>query len=98
MARKPRASAWLPCDDDVADITALRALKEGGATEAQQIRAFNWIIESACDFRSEPFRSDSDGGERETTFHLGRHYVARRIFALLTIPETAVSELRKKND
>lgn len=98
MARKPRDPAWKPTPEyDYSDIAAMRALREGKASPEQQMRALDWIIEKAAGFREEPFRSDADGGERETSYALGRQHVARQIVKLLTLPGEIVNELRKKD-
>lgn len=95
---KARDPAWKPPHYELADIIAIRALQAGTANEDQQRRAFTWIMDGACGFRDEPFRSDKDGGQRDTDFHLGRHFVARQITYLLTMPSNLMEQLRKKTN
>lgn len=95
--RKPRPSAWLPSDYDIADIAAIKALAAGNATESQQQRAVKWIVETVAATYDEPFRSELDGGSRETDFALGRAYVGRQIVKLINMPPALVAKLREKN-
>lgn len=96
MARKPRDQAWKPADYDLPDIAAVKAVAAGEATPDQQRRALDWIIKTAAATYDEPFRSDADGGERETNFALGRAFVGRQVVKLINMPERIVAELRKK--
>lgn len=92
---KPRRRAWLPPDYEVPDIGALKALAEGVASEGQQKRALRWILDKACGrLDGTPFRSDADGGERETAFDLGRRFVAEQIVKMVTYDTTAMEKLK----
>lgn len=95
MSRKPREPAWQPALYEVADIYAVRALNKGDATPEQQQRALKWIIDGAAQFREQPFRSEADGGERETAFALGRQQVGREIMKALTLPDELLGKIGK---
>lgn len=75
------------------DVYALKALSEGKANEGQQKQALQWIIDSACAFRVDPFQEDSP---RKTDFMLGKGSVARAILYLVQLPADAVSKLKGK--
>lgn len=96
--RKPRSPAWTPPDFDHADVTAIQAVYEGIADPAQQRRALTWIIEGAALTYDQPFRSDADGGDRETTFALGRMFVGQQVVKLMKLSPAVVAQLRKSND
>lgn len=74
---------------------SIKALYAGVANEGQQKEAFEWIVERACSFRSEPFDPEND---RQTAFDLGRQAVAREILYLATIPANILEEKRKIED
>lgn len=92
---KPRRRAWLPPDYTVQDIGALKALAQGIASEGQQKRALRWILDKACGrLDGTPFRSDADGGERETSFDLGRRFVADQIVKMVEFDNGAMEALK----
>jgi hypothetical protein len=78
-------------DYTVADVRAVKSLMAGTASEEQQKRAWDWIINRACAFRSEPYVSASD---RDTTYNLGRGAVARMVLHLATLPENIINEMK----
>lgn len=98
MARKPRDAAWMPPTYDYADVIALKALAEGNANEAQQKRALDWIITTCAGTYELSFRSDADGGERETAFAEGRRFAGMQIVKLVNMAPALLSKLRKPND
>lgn len=61
--------------------TAIRALRDGNANEAQQKLAIEWIVGDACGKRYFPYHNN----ERDTNFALGRLFVAEQITGLLYI-------------
>ncbi len=67
---------------DSDNIYAIRALKKGTATSAQQIKAMNFIITELCELKYQPYYTD----ERTTTFMLGKQYVGRLITSILEDP------------
>ncbi len=96
--RKPRPSAWLPVSDYTADdVYAMQALAKGEATPEQQTRAINWIINSVCATYEEPFRSEVDGGERETSFALGKAFVGRTLVKMINLSPRLAAQLRGNN-
>jgi hypothetical protein len=98
-AAKPRLFAWIPLrhrhEYSLEQVEALKALWDGEATAYQQRMALEWIIFQASGVGDEPFRSDADGGERETSYALGRQFVGRQIQKLLGLRGGAIAQLRK---
>lgn len=94
---KPRDPPWLPAPYEVADIDAMKALAAGTATDFQQRQAVNWIVNIAALTYDEPFRSDADGGERSTSFALGKAHVGRQVMKLVNMPPDLVAKMRTKN-
>lgn len=95
---KPRDPAWKPAKYDPADVEALKALGAGVANEGQQKRALKWIIENAAETYEQSFRSDRDGGERDTSFALGRQYVGQQVVKMINMPGNILDEMRRKHD
>ncbi len=95
---KPRPHPWLPADYRYADVMAIQAVAAGVADEGQQRRAINWIINSAAQMYEEPFRSDADGGTRDTDYALGKAKVGREVVKLINYPPELLAQLREKND
>lgn len=94
---KPRPHAWLPADYDLKDVEAIRALHAGSADPAQQARALDWIIKSAAGSYELSYRSDADGGERETAFAEGRRFVGMQVLKMINMPPALVAQLRNKD-
>ena len=93
---QPRPRPWLPCPYEVADVAAIKALAAGEADENAQKRALRWIIHQAAGYsEGTPYRSDDEGGDRDTTFALGRRYVGDHILKLVDMPPNVVAKLRK---
>lgn len=97
MTRKPRDPAWLPAKYEPADVESVQAVYAGTADAYQQRRALDWIIENASETYGESFRSDADGGERDTSFALGRAFVGRQVVKLVKMSPALIAELRKTN-
>lgn len=97
MARKPRDPAWMPVDYSTKDVEAVQAVAKGIANESQQKRAIQWIIGAAGTYDLS-YRSDSDGGERETAFAEGRRFVGLSIVKLVNMTGTALEVLRKQEN
>lgn len=97
MTQKPRDRAWLPVKYEASDIEAVQAVYSGTADAHQQRRALDWIIEQAAETYGEPFRSDTDGGERETSFALGRAFVGRQVVKLVKMSPAIIAGLRNTN-
>lgn len=95
---KARPHPWLPAAYEVADVIALQALQAGDANEEQQRRVLQWIITKAADTYGEPFRSDADGGDRDTAYACGRAFVGRQVVKLLSLSPAVIAEMRKANE
>lgn len=101
-ANPKREPAWLPFDDYTkADVLAIRALQSGTANEVQQQRALDLIIRGLAGTYELSFRSDADGGDRDTAFAEGRRHVGLALVKMLHMPSTAVEALpdaRERHD
>jgi hypothetical protein len=92
--RKLRDPAWKPVDYTHADVMALKALARGEATPDQQRSAVAWMIGSAGTYDLS-FRSDVDGGDRETAFAEGKRFMGLQLVKLINMPEKLVAKLRE---
>ena len=73
--------AWMPCNREPADISAIQALERGDANPDQQKRALAWIInELGMTYQPTHFPD-----ERNTTFANGRRYVGLILVECLKI-------------
>lgn len=72
--------SWMPAPFDKADVAAMKALREGTATGAQQQRALAWIVEYAARTYVNPFVPDSD---RASSHGMGCMHVGNQIVKLL---------------
>ena len=97
MARKPRDPAWMPVVYDVQQIEAVKALARGEATDVQQQIAVKWLIETAAATYDLSYRSDGDGGERETAFAEGRRFVGLQMVKLINLAPKLVAAMRDNN-
>lgn len=86
----------MPVDYDFADIFAIKALSGGTATAEQQQRAMHWLLYKLCDYDGEPFRSDVDGGCRDTDYALGMRSVARQVLKIINMRADVIAAMRKK--
>lgn len=94
---KPRDPAWKPVEYGAADIEAVQAVAAGVANEGQQKRALDWIINTVAGTYELSFRSDADGGDRETAFSEGRRFVGMQVVKAVNMSPQILAELRKKN-
>jgi len=94
---KPRDPAWVPATYEAYDIEAIRATARGEADPHQQKRALDWIINTAAGAYELSFRSDGQGGDRETAFAEGRRFVGMQIVKLANMPPALVAKMRDKN-
>lgn len=76
---------------ELADASAIQALVRGDANQAQQQRAMNWIINTACNTYELDYRTDA----RDHAFGSGRRFVGMQIVKMLKIN---VGALRKKSE
>ena len=80
MARQVR-KVWHPPEYEIADIRAIQAVAEGVASETEQKRALDWIINAAATY-DDPFRP----GESDVRdYMLGRRSVGLAIVKLLKL-------------
>lgn len=82
---------WHPVLYRDADVAALKALAAGTATDVQQKRALDWIINSAGTYDLS-FRADS---ERVTSFAEGKRFVGLQIVKMINLP---VQLLKRKEN
>jgi len=94
---KPRDPAWMPAPYSYADVVAVRAVATGEATPEQQKRALDWLIHSAAGAYEISFRSDGQGGDRETAFAEGRRFVGLQLVKLVNLPPALVAQMRDKD-
>lgn len=100
VVAKPRAKALkvlaVPPADAAAPVTyalalAIRALRDGVASNHQQKIALEWIVGEASGKRHFPYR----GSDRDTAFALGRYFVAEQITGLFYVD---MATLRRNQD
>ncbi len=97
MSRKARQPAWTPVDYDHGTVTALQALARGEAQAHEQTKALDWIIKNCAGTYELSFRSDADGGDRETAFSEGRRFVGMQIVKIVNLAPQVVAALRNRN-
>lgn len=76
----------------------MQALHRGDANDTQQKRALDWFISKAAMTYDLSFRSDAEGGDRETAFAEGRRFVGLQAVKLLSLNAAAIGKLRSKDD
>lgn len=83
MSAPPKkAPPYFACSWEVPDAAALQALAAGTASEDQQRRALDWIINQAAgtyDVSFQPGLADA------TAFHEGRRFVGLQVVKLLKL-------------
>ncbi len=82
MTAKKVPPQFTPPDYDEADMAAFRALHRGEASQEQQKRALDWIIQSAAATYDVSFHPDS---ARLTDFAEGRRFVGLQVVKLLKL-------------
>lgn len=91
MPRKP-VPVW-PASWKEFDAHSIQALAQGRASDAQQKRALDWIINRACGTYD---RSAVSENANETFFNEGRRDAGRQILYLMKIDMSAIADLRAK--
>lgn len=86
-AKRPNADAPAPYNKFV--VYALKALKQGQASEAQQIAALKWILTYACGTDVIAYSPVSD---RDTCFALGKQFVALQIDSLIKMDASLLKD------
>jgi hypothetical protein len=57
-----------------------------------------FVILACCQHTELSFRSDADGGERETSFAQGRWFVGQTLVKMLNLGPQFIAELRKQEN
>ena len=70
---------WTPVEFSKYDASAIQALARGEASDRQQQRALNWILNNLCELHGLSYRPDEGGGDRGTAFAEGKRFVALQI-------------------
>lgn len=96
--RKQRDPAWMPPAWETQDAFAIKALANGDATPEQQKRALDWIIHNAGATYDVSYRSDRDGGDRETSFAEGRRFVGLQIVKFVNMPRDLIVKTQSKEN
>lgn len=95
MKPERRSPAWMPAKWEPADCEAMQALGRGEASADQQKRALDWIITKAAETYEPSYRSDADGGDRETAMAEGRRWVGLQVVKLVNMPRQIKEAVRK---
>lgn len=82
--------AWIPVQTTDDEVMAIKALAKGEATQIQQRAVLNWLIHRAAGTYELSFRSDGDGGARETAFAEGRRFVGMELVKYINMPSEKV--------
>jgi hypothetical protein len=82
MARPPVGAPWVPPPWEDADVYAVKALAAGNASEGQQKRALDLIINRLCSTYDLSYRPASD---RDTVFAEGKRFVGLQLVKMLKI-------------
>lgn len=80
--KAPAGAPWLPAPWEDADAGAIQALARGDASEDQQRRALEWIINRACATYDMSFHPE---GDRATCFAEGKRFVGNQIIKMMKI-------------
>ena len=75
------AGPFVPAQWEDADVLSLQALARGEASESQQKRALQWLIERA----SGTYEFHYYPSERDTAFALGRAFVGQQVVKMLKL-------------
>lgn len=92
MSVRTRASdrrPWKPGPCEKADVYALKALASGSASEGQQKRALDWILNVACGVRDTTYFPDSP---RDSDFAAGKRFVGLEIVALINMSNASLED------
>ena len=92
MTAKKENVPWLPAEYEVADVASIKALVAGTATEHQQKRALNWIIEHVCKTYDMSYFPASD---RDTAFAEGKRFVGNQIVKMIKLDIEKIKRAEK---
>lgn len=87
----PKAEPWKPPDYELPDVVAFQALQRGDATEDQQKRALNYLIQTLCGTYDLQFHPGPEG-DRDTCFAAGKRFVGLQIVKFLHLNPTALKK------
>ena len=73
---------WLPPQWEIADAAAIQALRRGDATQDQQRRALDYIVQNLCGAYDMDWRPGGVEGARDSDFAAGRRFVGLQIVKL----------------
>lgn len=79
----PPVQPWTPPAVEPADIWAIKALYQGKASEGQQKRALDLIINRIAATYDLAFRPGGPEGERTTCFASGKQFVGQQVVRLI---------------
>lgn len=79
--------AWHPPPYEKADVLAIQSLASGTASETEQSRALQWIVNVAAGTYDEPFRA---GQSDVRDYLLGRRSVGLAIVKLMKLNTTEI--------
>lgn len=82
MAKKPVSVPYAPAPWEDADVYAVRAVAAGNASEGQQKRFLDLVINRLCGTYDLSYRPDSD---RDTAFAEGKRFVGLQLVKLMKI-------------
>lgn len=88
----PKSEPWYPVEITSQYARICQAIREGNATEEQQQKFMNWLLNDVCAVNDLEFRPDSD---RATVFASGRRFVGMQIRKHLLVSIGALDEKEK---
>jgi hypothetical protein len=84
MAKKPTPiPPYLPPEYTKPDVTALIALANGTATEFQQKRVVDLVVNRLCETYGLSYRPGGNEADRDTAFAEGKRFVGLQLVKLL---------------
>lgn len=75
---------WKTVPFRISDAKAIQALANGQADEAQQKRAFKWIVSQAGMLNRSTYQPGGEAADRDSTFAQGRRFIAVQTMRLAT--------------
>jgi hypothetical protein len=92
MRQRP-PDVFAPAAYEKADVYALKALSQGQASEAQQVRALEWILRNASQFDDLSYRSGVSG-DRDTAFAEGRRFVGLQVVKMINLRSDVLEKMK----
>lgn len=75
----------MPAPYDVRDLGAMKALAAGHASDSQQKRVLEWLIQ-ICQTYENPYRPGGRSAERASQFACGKQFIGQQIVKLINMP------------